>query len=139
MSGLAVGRFHDYLDAFFGSFTGLEHVSLLINGSHNLYPVSGFTASHVMSLKTLLFEQKKDDLRQSDMKQLERICLDCPNLVKLGIVLPITKIRRNFLVSSEILSQGSHHSPRTKLSAHRTEITCQITVIRFRNSRRNST
>ena len=82
------------LDAFLCSFSGLVHLSILLERSDLWFPVASTIRHHGGTLETLVFDQRKgpqispdDDphLLPDDNLHLVEISEGCPNLRELGI------------------------------------------------------
>ena len=106
------------LAALLMSFTGLYHLSILIEevcdaNPGGLFPASNFTINHGETLTSLIWEHRRtpylekpkhywDNPRSWDTSQLGEICGGCPHLRELGTVLPINYREDKFGVSNPV-------------------------------------
>lgn len=89
---------YNYLTAFLISLAGLKHLSVLIEGSDGVCPITAVLKKHGPTLETLVWGERADMephltpstylvAAESENLPLKRICLTCPNLRELGIPL----------------------------------------------------
>ena len=94
---------HRGLEAFFLSFSGLEHIAVLIQAKGSAYWPGNFVTNHCQTLRSLVWEHNfaprtrngyvssrlKSQSKRRDFSFLAHVCEVCPNLRELGIALPI--------------------------------------------------
>lgn len=106
---------HRALEAFFASFTGLEHIAVLIQDKGSAYWPGNFVANHCRTLKSLVWEHNfaprtrksrlRTQLKRREYHFLAYVCEVCPNLRELGIALPIPTHHWRYKVLSIISTQ----------------------------------
>lgn len=87
--GTIVGK----LEAFLRSFTGLKLLSVLFDHRDELPGPQCFSDTHGQTLRILIWEKRRTAFSSSNYRyqysltpeSLSRLCLQCPNLVELGI------------------------------------------------------
>ena len=109
--------FQARLKAFLLSFTGLIHLSLLLEGPDPVPSIAPFLRNHGKTLQTLVWDQRFEPrhlaLRPTDVFQdgcswglASEIVSWCPNLRELGFTLKVTHDNLSYKVSAVIYSTG---------------------------------
>lgn len=101
--------FQTSLKAFLLSFTGLIHLSLLLEGSNPVPSIAPFLKNHGATLQTLVWDQRSEPrhlaLRPTDFFQdscSPCIISYCPNLRELGLAAKVTHDNVSYKVSRTI-------------------------------------